>query len=235
MPKPKAAVNSYRLEIGAWPVALQRVATWEARNKTVNPVNVVASRPMPGFGTPLAVLMVTVPALVWAQQETDVDGLRLVVGHDGYGRTHGLTHGRELRLSLDGRTLIGEDTLGAMSAADRVRLDAVFAKARQEMVVEVRFHLHPDVDATLDLGGTAVSMALKSGEIWILRPTPGGTARMELATSAYLEAGRPRPRPTRQVILTGIIRDYACHIGWTLAKAQDTPTIIRDTAPADDG
>lgn len=180
-------------------------------------------------------LMTEVPALVWAQQETDVDGLRLVVGHDGYGRTHGLTHGRELRLSLDGRTLIGEDTLGAMSAADRVRLDAVFAKARQEMVVEVRFHLHPDVDATLDLGGTAVSMALKSGEIWILRPTPGGTARMELATSAYLEAGRPRPRPTRQVILTGIIRDYACHIGWTLAKAQDTPTIIRDTAPADDG
>ena len=118
--------------------------------------------------------------------------------------------------------------------SDRARLDAVFAKSRQEMTVEVRFHLHPDVDATLDLGGTAVSMALKSGEIWILRPT-GGTESMLLGTSAYLESGRPRPRPTRQVILTGIIRDYACHIGWTLAKAQDTPSTIRDTAPASDG
>jgi len=179
-------------------------------------------------------LMTEVPGLVWAQQETDVEGLRLVAGHDGYERTHGLIHGRELRLTLDGRTLIGEDTLGAMSAADRARLDAVFAKSRQEMTVEVRFHLHPDVDATLDLGGTAVSMALKSGEIWILRPT-GGTESMLLGTSAYLESGRPRPRPTRQVILTGIIRDYACHIGWTLAKAQDTPSTIRDTAPASDG
>ena len=178
--------------------------------------------------------MTEVPGLVWAQQETDVEGLRLVAGHDGYERTHGLIHGRELRLTLDGRTLIGEDTLGAMSAADRARLDAVFAKSRQEMTVEVRFHLHPDVDATLDLGGTAVSMALKSGEIWILRPT-GGTESMLLGTSAYLESGRPRPRPTRQVILTGIIRDYACHIGWTLAKAQDTPSTIRDTAPASDG
>lgn len=186
-------------------------------------------------GVVVAETMAEVPGLVWAQQETDVEGLRLLAGHDGYAPTHGLTHGRELRLSLDGRSLTGEETLGAMSSADRARLDAVFAKSRREMLVEVRFHLHPDVDATLDLGGTAVSMALKSGEIWILRPTAGGAEAMQLTTSAYLEAGRPRPTPTQQVVLTGIIRDYACHIGWTLAKAQDTPTTIRDTAPASDG
>ena len=33
----------------------------------------------------------------------------------------------------------------------------------------IRFHLHPDVHATLDMNGTAVSMALKSSEIWVFR------------------------------------------------------------------
>ena len=33
----------------------------------------------------------------------------------------------------------------------------------------VRFHMHPDVDARLDMGGTAVSLALRSGEIWVFR------------------------------------------------------------------
>jgi uncharacterized heparinase superfamily protein len=36
----------------------------------------------------------------------------------------------------------------------------------------IRFHLHPDVDATLDMAAPAVSLALRSGEIWVL-PHPG--------------------------------------------------------------
>jgi uncharacterized heparinase superfamily protein len=178
-------------------------------------------------------LLTDVPRLVWVQQETDVDGLRLLAGHDGYEKTHGITHARHMRLSLDGRVLSGEDTFAAMSAADRGLFDAAVRKSRSAVKAEVRFHLHPDVDAALDLGGTAVSMALKSGEIWILRHV-GDDVSMRLDTSVYLEAGRPRPRATLQVVLAGAIRDHVCHIGWTLAKAQDTPSVIRDIAPASD-
>jgi len=90
----------------------------------------------------------------------------------------------------------------------------------------VRFHLHPDVDASLDLGGTAVSLALKSGEIWVFRPE--GRSALSLEPSVYLERGRLAPRATHQIVLSGRARDFHTEVGWTLAKAQDTPLAIRD-------
>jgi uncharacterized heparinase superfamily protein len=90
----------------------------------------------------------------------------------------------------------------------------------------VRFHLHPDVDAALDLGGTAVSLALKSGEIWVFRHD--GAAKLSLEPSVYLEKGRLQPRATRQIVLSCRMAGFEARIGWTLAKAQDTPLAIRD-------
>lgn len=173
-----------------------------------------------------------VPEQVWAQAESTLDGLRVLAGHNGYAPTHGMTHLRELSLSTDGRTLRGEDTLGAMTGADRRRFEKVMERTRYQGIdFDLRFHLHPDVDATLDLGGTAVSLALKSGEIWVFRHDGAGTLKLE--PSVYLESGRLKPRATRQITLSGVVMDYACQLGWTLAKAQDTPTAIRDTEPDD--
>ncbi|MDW4550211.1 heparinase II/III family protein [Defluviimonas sp. D31] len=174
-----------------------------------------------------------VPDMVWAQPEDDSDGHRLIAGHNGYVPTHGLSHIRQLMLSLDGRTLTSEDTLGAMTVADRRRFDKVMERAKYQGVpFQLRFHLHPDVDAALDLGGTAVSMALKSGEIWIFRHD--GVGELTLEPSVYLESGRLKPRATRQIVLSAHVMDYACQLGWTLAKAQDTPTAIRDTMRDED-
>ncbi len=168
------------------------------------------------------------PDQVWARPEDDPGGHRLIAGHNGYVATHGLTHIRQITLSVDGRALSGEDTLGAMTVADRRRFEAVMERSRHQGVpFTLRFHLHPDVDATLDLGGSAVSMALKSGEIWIFRHD--GVAELTLEPSVYLESGRLKPRATRQIALTAHVLDYACQLGWTLAKAQDTPQAIRDT------
>ena len=56
-------------------------------------------------------------------ERDDVDGgTRLVVGHDGYLKSHGLTHVRTLHLGYDGRALSGEDTLIAFDAFDRKTL-----------------------------------------------------------------------------------------------------------------
>ncbi len=174
-----------------------------------------------------------VPEQVWAQQDHQSgEGLHVLAGHNGYAPTHGLTHIRELTLSLDGRSLKGEDTLGAMTGPDRKRFDRLMERTGMQGVpFDLRFHLHPDIDATLDMGGTAVSMALKSGEIWIFRHDGIGELRLE--PSVYLESGRVRPRACRQIVLSATVLDYACQLGWTLAKAQDTPAAIRDTMPDD--
>ena len=168
------------------------------------------------------------PDQVWAQPEDDSESHRLMAGHNGYVPTHGLTHIRHLTLSIDGRSLAGEDTLGAMTVGDRRRYETIMERTRHKGIAfDLRFHLHPDVDATVDLGGSAISMALKSGEIWVFRHDGVGDLRLE--PSVYLESGRLKPRATKQIILSSVVLDYACQLGWTLAKAQDTPAAIRDT------
>ena len=154
-------------------------------------------------------------------------GVEIQVTHDGWVRTHGLLASRRLLLSHDGRHLTGEESLLADTAEHRRRFDLVMTRTGLDgSPVSVRFHIHPDVDATLDLGGTAVSLALKSGEIWVFRHD--GVAELSLEPSVYLEKGRIKPRPGRQIVLCRNAVQYDTRIGWTLAKAQDTPLAIRD-------
>jgi uncharacterized heparinase superfamily protein len=162
-----------------------------------------------------------------AHQTSGPAGHHLHLAHSGWTGTHGLIHGRDLLLSHDGRRLTGRDSLTAQSAPERKRFERVLARTRHEGVrFALRFHLHPDVDAAIDMGGTAISLALKSGEIWVFRHDGG--AAMTLEPSVYLEKGRLRPRATHQIVLAATATDFEARIGWTLAKAQDTPLAIRD-------
>ncbi|MFD1158844.1 heparinase II/III family protein [Roseovarius aestuarii] len=155
------------------------------------------------------------------------DGLRFEGAHDGYVETHGLTHARKIEMTFDGRGIAGEDMLIAIDDDHRRQFDkAMGARAQQGIPFEIRFHLHPDIDAAVDLGGTAVSMALKSGEMWIFRV--GGQLNLSLDASVYLEKTRLKPRATKQIVLSGVAMEYATRTRWSLAKAQDTPISIRD-------
>lgn len=147
--------------------------------------------------------------------------------HDGWAATHGLAHLRTLTLSSDGRRLIGQDNLIAMNPTQKARFERLMTDGRLSGVgYALRFHLHPEVDATLDMGGTAVSIALQSSEIWVFRHN--SPAKLSLESSVYLEKGRLRPRPARQIVLSGRAMAFETPLGWTLAKAQDTPLAIRD-------
>ena len=159
-------------------------------------------------------------------------GTRVVVGHDGYVSTHGLTHVRTLHIGFEGRALRGEDVLLTMTPSDKRKFDMGFDKSRlQGIPYTIRFHLHPDVDATLDMNGSAVSMVLKSSEIWIFRCD--GPVELGLEPSVYLEKSRLSPRATKQIVLTGFAMEYATRVSWSLAKTQETPTAIRDFAEED--
>jgi uncharacterized heparinase superfamily protein len=174
-------------------------------------------------------LLTKFPKDVPIQMSKIADGLRFEGGHDGYVATYGLTHARILDLTLDGRAVAGEDVLAALTAKARKKFDKAMDDKRLEGIpFELRFHLHPEVDASLDMAGTAVSMALKSGEIWVFRV--GAGARMSVQSSVYLEKTRLKPRATKQIVLSGRAMEYATRIRWSLAKAQDTPISIRDLA-----
>lgn len=179
------------------------------------------------IGGHLREFLADIPTEVRLELRTNDDGGGFVAGHDGYVRTHGLTHIRQIELSKDGRGIAGEDTLATITGEDERQFDRMMDRLKlQGIPFQVRFHLHPDVDAELDMGGAAVSLALKSGEIWVFRHD--GRAKLSLERSVYLEKNRLKPRASKQVVLSAAAMDYATRVRWTLAKAQETPTTLRD-------
>ena len=177
-------------------------------------------------------LLDDVPKGVPVEMSRARDGVRFEGGHDGYLKTHGLTHARILELTFDGRGIVGEDLLVALDAPNKARFDQKLEDSRLAGVpFDIRFHLHPEVDAEIDMNGTAVSMALRSGEIWVFRYD--GLCDLALDPSVYLEKGRLRPRATKQIVLSGRAMEYATRVRWSLAKAQDTAIAVRDLVQDD--
>jgi len=167
------------------------------------------------------------PSEVLKERRLTDFAIRQQASHDGWRMTHGLVHVRTLELTHDGRGLAGEDLLVALNARDKARFDAALDEVElQGLAFTIRFHLHPDVDATQDMGGAAISLALKSGEIWVFRHD--GQARLSLDPSVYLERGRLKPRGAEQIVLTGRALGETTRVRWSLAKAQETPLSVRD-------
>ena len=150
-----------------------------------------------------------------------------IAGHDGYVVTHGLTHVRQVHLGYDGRSVQGEDVLATIERSDEAIFDRALGRTGLDGIpFRVRFHLYPDVEARLDPAGRVVSLILRSGERWVFRH--GGAAELLLEPSVYLEKGRLAPRATKQIVLSSSAVEYATRVSWTLAKAHDTPDVVRD-------
>ena len=180
--------------------------------------------------------LIECPTDVPVEISTLADGTCFQGGHNGYVAGFGLTHARTLELTYDGRAVAGEDMLLAMDDAEKRQFDRQMDAVKLKGIpFEIRFHLHPDVDATLDLGGAAISMALKSGEIWVFRHD--GTHKLSLEPSVYLERNRLKPRASLQILLSGRTITHATRVRWSLSKAQETAIGVRDLSlddPYDD-
>lgn len=156
-------------------------------------------------------------------------GTGLVLSHDGYAASHGLQHVRRLELSADGRALSGEDMLGAFSPDQQRRLAAVLARESGGIGFALRFHLHPEAAVEADAEGRGATVLLASGEVWTFR----ADAALRLEASVYLDPAEEAPRATRQIVIPGRVVSGPVRIGWTLAKARQSPVAVRDTIDAD--
>jgi uncharacterized heparinase superfamily protein len=162
-------------------------------------------------------------------EPVDTIGTGLVLSHDGYAASHGLQHIRRLELSADGRALGGEDMLGAFSPYQQQRLSRVLARSPGGIGFALHFHLHPEAEVEGDAEGRSVSILLPSGEVWTFR----ADAALRLAPSVYLDPGEVAPGSTWQIVIPGRITGGPARIGWTLAKAAQSPVAVRDTIDAD--
>lgn len=137
------------------------------------------------------------------QSRNERDGNQYVsCGHDGYARGFGLRHEREIYLSADGEDLRGEDRL--TGAAGTTLKTGGFV---------IRFHLHPDVQASTTQEGNAVLLKLPGGSFFRLKVAG---AVVNLAESVYLGDGRLRK--TKQVVLESHVGSGGAAVKWALKR-----------------
>lgn len=135
--------------------------------------------------------LATAPASVTARRNEEEMGIWLEGVHEGYREEYGLSHRRRLFLAADGGDVRGEDALFrpvSDGAPEDVDVRWRFA---------IRFHLHPQVRASLSRDSMSALLVQPNGDGWRFR-TDGGPIRLE--RSVYLAAGAPPQRATQIVV-----------------------------------
>lgn len=130
--------------------------------------------------------------------QEDGDISMIESSHNGYVPRFGIIHRRCLRLADNGDLLKGEEQLIGKSGVDYA----------------VRFHLHPNIQASLIADGNEILLRARSGTGWRFKGT-GGTLGLE--ESIYAGAGET-PRRTQQIVLGGITEGGPMAIEWELRR-----------------
>ncbi len=150
------------------------------------------------------------PTRVTSERQEADGAIWLDASHDGYARPFGLLHRRRLYLSAGGDDLRGEDILIPTGhGSGRKGSGRKFA---------VRFHLHPEVKASLVQDGSAALLNLPGGG-WQLKSSGGW---MGLEESIYLGV-RGEVKRTQQVVIRGEATAGNTQIKWSLSRVADGP------------
>ena len=89
---------------------------------------------------------------VQASRREDNGSVLIESSHDGYARRYGLRHDRAIYMSADGDQIRGEDSLIAINKT-----------GQQIRSFAIRFHLHPQVNASLATDGVTALLRLPRG------------------------------------------------------------------------
>ncbi len=138
------------------------------------------------------------PVVVEVNRQEAAGAHWLDVSHDGWKKVFNAVHRRRLYMAESGEDIRGEDLI----------------ESPEPQPFTLRFHLHPDVQASLQQDGAAVLLRLRSGAFWRLR---ADGARLTLDESIYL--GGAEPRRSEQVVMTGFA-DGPQHVKWALSKVE---------------
>ncbi|WP_417320885.1 heparinase II/III family protein [Emcibacter sp.] len=125
--------------------------------------------------------------------------------HNGYENRFGRRHRRLLYLNSAGDDLRGEDILEVTSS--RV----------EGLPFDIRFHLHPDVAASVLENRNKIKLRLPDDEVWMFMSSG---AEMSLEDSLYL--GAPgRMQGSRQIVLSSVAGSGNTTVKWGIRRIMD--------------
>jgi uncharacterized heparinase superfamily protein len=142
-------------------------------------------------------LLASRPEVTYKRHEDD-DIAMIEASHTGYTPRYGLTHRRCLRLHENGEALLGEDQLIGKSGVH----------------FHVRFHLHPNITASLIQGGDEILLRSRSGMGWRFRAQGAG---LGIEDSIYAGEGEV-PRRALQIFLNGATGHSPTTVTWELRR-----------------
>ena len=203
-------------------LALRRLARTTVAHSTVTLNDTSSCRLSRGsFGEAAGEAIVSGPTRIEIERRSAAGATVLALGHNGYVDRYRIVHQRELSLSDAGDRLEGVDTFINPSgrAANKGGKDS-FA---------IRFHLHPNVRASVAREGHAVLLELPDGESWEFE-TDGLEVQIE---ESILLSDRRGNRATEQVVIYGRIQQTPS-VTWHLHRTALGGRRQRITAAGED-
>jgi len=156
-------------------------------------------------------------AYLWSEKLLDKTSI-ITASQTGYQAAFGLIYERKLEVLSNGYALSGTDRFYCGGENNRDRFDkSILYQFEKSIPFVVVFHIAPDVEAALDLGGTAVSLQLPNNEMWIFKASGG---KLALQDSLYFTTERIRPRATKQIVVTSHVVNYEGEIDWLLTRLE---------------
>ena len=145
------------------------------------------------------------PRNIQLNREVTRDQVLVSASHDGYHSNLGVLHHRQLYLGDHGEDLRGQDNFTGSAGHP-------FA---------IRFHLSPDIKASLTGNNTAVLLRMRSGAGWRFR-CQGATITLE--DSIYVAQAGDAPKKTTQIVLSGHTSDKDAPLKWSFRREKKPRT-----------
>lgn len=145
---------------------------------------------------------------VTARRVEDKTGIWFEASHGIFLETHGVRHNRRLFIDARGEDFRGEDLLLADMNHD----------AAEGAPFHLRFHLHPEVTASLQSGGDAVLLLTPSGHGWQFRTGNDSSTQLRLEESVYM-GHNGVPQRSQQLAIRGQLGHTDTLIRWALRYA----------------
>ncbi len=139
------------------------------------------------------------------ERSEDNDCSRLEAAHDGYVKGFGLLHQRRLSLGNDGKEVRGEDRLIAKGRR----------KIREAAPYAIRFHLAPEVEATITADGMGAILRSPGAPPWNFRCRG---AMLQLEESLFVD-GHGRLQQIVQLVVVGEVSAIGGEIAWQFRRS----------------
>ena len=156
------------------------------------------------------------PKTIHLHHEQTRDHMLVAASHDGYHSNLGVIYTRQLYLADQGEDLRGQESFVGSAGH----------------VFEIRFHLHPDVKASITSGNGGVLLRTRSGAGWRFR---ANGVHVVLEESIYVAQAGEKPKKTTQIVLSGHTTDVEKVVKWRLTREKKVRTAVKDIAEFDFG